>query len=296
MPTLHIVIPTIDSREWLLEALKSVYDSHATEITDGNVLVTVIDDFSQFSFFSQADASYFVNLELIRNPRRFGLVEVFNQSISLCRGDLLQIMGHDDRMLSGFYKQLVSHWQSNNDCAIFVSGVEVIDSNSLISKSIADHIKNYLTPRSAKNGAQVIGGQRALVRLLVGNFLYFPALVFNINCLTDIRFSEEAGVALDLDLICRLLLNGNHFMVYSESVVFQYRRSKLSYSGITGLTKKRFLEEKTVVSNIAILAKDKGWLIAWIMANVAFSVRAAEIFRLLTKFASSLHIVRSNRV
>ena len=296
MPILHIIIPTIDSRSWLLEALQSIYVSHPSEIANGTILVTVIDDCSQFSFFSQSDASQFLNLELIHNQRRFGLAGVFNQSVSLCRGDLLQIMGHDDRILPGFYKQLVANWLKNGECSVFALGVEVIDLNSNISKPFVDRIKQYLTPRASKYSPQIIGGQGALVKLLIGNFLYFPALVFNFNKISNFSFSKKAGVALDLDLICRLLLDENSISIFSGSVFFQYRRSTLSYSGISGSTKRRYLEEKAVVTEIANLARDKGWLTAYLMAHAALAIRAAEIFRLVKKFTYIFHFVRIKHV
>jgi glycosyltransferase involved in cell wall biosynthesis len=296
MPILHIIIPTIDSRSWLLEALESIYVSHPTEIADGTILVTVIDDCSEFSFFSQADASQFLNLELIHNQSRLGLAGVFNQSISICRGDLLQIMGHDDKVLPGFYRQLVSNWRKHGECAIYALGVEVIDLNSNIFSPFVDRIKQYLTPRGSRYSPQIIGGQRALVKLLIGNFLYFPGLVFNFDKISNFRFSQKAGVALDLDFICRLLINENFLSIFNGCFFFQYRRSALSYSGILGSTKKRYLEEKAVVVEIAKLAWNKGWFTACLVGHVALAIRAAEIFRLFKKCTYIFHFVRIKHV
>lgn len=142
-------------------------------------------------------------------------------------------------------------------------GVTVIGPAGSRSTPLADRMKHALAPRRER----LLGGDRLAASLLIGNWLYFPAISWRTDVLREKSFRQDMQTALDLDLELRIIFDGGR-LAWSHVPAFHYRRHDASASSLTALSGDRFDEERCVFSWARTRARELGWRRSALAARV----------------------------
>lgn len=287
-PQLHILIPTFGDTSYFKETLLSIKSTFGARIREGLVLVTVVDDSRETEFKSILKTFGDPNFEYIRNEKRLGLEGNFNQCLLLARAQYTMFVGCDDFFLPGFYEQFCRLVQK--PAQIYALGVEVVNEFSKQKKGLIDVTKHLLTPGSNNNEEKVHSGDAFLARLLLGNFLYFPSLIWETKSIKNYKFDANAGVVVDLELIARMILDGHGILISKRPPVFAYRRHLGSESSIQKFTNQRFLSERSLSYQLAGNAKELGWWKSYLFGRLLITARIHYLIsRIEFRFHDKFH-------
>jgi glycosyltransferase involved in cell wall biosynthesis len=270
-PQLHILIPTYGDSSYFKETLISIKSTFGVSIQEGLVIVSVIDDSREKLFESILEAFGEPNFEYIRNKERLGLEGNFNRCLELTRGQYTMFLGCDDFFLPGFYEEFCRVVQK--PAHIYALGVKVVNEFGRQSRSLVDLSKKLLTPGIGENVEKAHSGDRFLARLLIGNFLYFPSLIWETKSLKNYKFDSNAGVVVDLELIARMLFDGHSILISKRPQSFAYRRHLRSESSIQKFTKQRFQGERSLSYALARKAMEMGWWRSFLFGRLLLTAR-----------------------
>lgn len=235
--------------------LRTAVDSVLTQ-DDPNWRLVVIDD----CYPDQSVPAYFATLgdprvSYIRNERNVGITENFRRAVAAAQGTHAVILGSDDLLHPTYVSRMRAMVARHPDVDVFQLGVEVIDGAGRPRRSLADEVKlRLLTPRRART-FRAEGMARSL---LVGDWLYWPSLLFRTERLREIDFRDDLPIILDLALLVDIAFAGGSLR-YEPGVAFSYRRHDDSLSQKTILDGTRFDDERAYYRSIAAQAKDLGW-------------------------------------
>lgn len=250
----HLTVPAYGDDAYLREAVASVLaqDSDAW-------LLTVLDDGPA----DDALAAWFAALgdprvEYRHNPVRLGINRNFQQCLEVARAPWVTLVGADDRLLPGYVSAVSGMARQRPDLAWIQPSVRVVDDAGRPVSTRADAVKARLMPPASAEGFTVLGGEDLTRSLLVGNWMYFPAVAFNREAVLPHGFREGRDIVLDVDLYLRLLVEGAQ-AAYLDDVQFEYRRHGASLSSTQALTGARFAEERAFFHEAAATLDRIGW-------------------------------------
>ncbi|HET8969537.1 MAG TPA: glycosyltransferase family 2 protein [Candidatus Nanopelagicales bacterium] len=249
MSPMTVVIPAFGDTPELREAVASVLGQDSDDWT-----LLVLDDGPP----DGALAGWFGGLDprvrYQHNPNRLGINRNFQQALDLASGDLLVMLGADDRLLPSYVRVMGAAAAAHPAAAWLHPGVQVIDERGAVCRPLADRVKARLSVREPG----LHGGQELAASLLRGNWMYFPAITFRAETARRHGFRPGYEIVLDLDLYLRLLLAGES-AVLVPTVCFQYRRHRASLSSEQRTTGQRFDEEQQYFLAQARLLDEFGW-------------------------------------
>ena len=191
----------------------------------------------------------------VRNERNVGITENFRRAAAAARGDHVVILGSDDLLHPTYVSRMRAVADAHRDVDVIQLGVEVIDGQGVPRRSLADQVKlRLLTPRHAKT----FRAEDMARSLLVGNWLYWPSLLFRTERLREIDFRDDLPIILDLALLIDIAFAGGALR-YEPGIAFAYRRHDESLSQKTILDGTRFDDERAYYRATAAEAKARGW-------------------------------------
>ena len=240
-----MLIPAYGPSPFLSEAIGSVLDA-----ADDAIRVTVVDDGTPGEDVRRVADGFGSRLEYLRLPT--------NRGVAASVGDYTVLMGSDDVMEPWYFDEIRSLADQYDRPAMILPKVTVIDSAGLPVTPLADRVKGWLSPRG---GRQLLEGEALATRLLLGDWLYFPAIAWRTDVLQRHPFRPDLDTALDLDLLLRVVFAGER-LAWSPRRSFRYRRHDSSASSVTALEGARFEEENDVYRWSAEEARARGWRVA----------------------------------
>lgn len=258
---LEIFITYYGAPEYLKTAIGSVLEQ-----SDPSWNLTVVDD-----CFPGNDAEKFINqmnderLRYIKNGENLGVSETFNRCVELSTADFLVIMGHDDALDPTFVSTAKWLCTKFSDVDIIQPGVRVIGSNGRHRRSLADFFKSRLS--STLPDDLELSGDTLSRSLMIGNWAYFPSLIWRRETLANYRFRADLTICQDLDLISRIVSNGGS-MVKNSKATFRYRRHSNSLSALGGQSGEIFAQERRLYSELHATFASKGMLSSSFWARV----------------------------
>lgn len=247
---LEILIPYFGDRAPLEEAVTSVLGQTRTDWR-----LIVVEDGDQ-----RQDAAHWLaslddpRVRHVLNPTRLGVAGNFQRCLDLAQAELITFMGCDDRLLPRYVERAVEVMEARPGAAAVLPGVDIIDEDGAASATLTDRVKSWLRP----DDGQVLAGEAMLARLCDGNWTYFPATCWRRSAVATHGFRQDMRVALDLDLLASLVLDGHQFVVLREPL-FEYRRHSASVSSATRHDDTRFEEERRLHAELRAKAAHRGW-------------------------------------
>ena len=269
-PLLHVMIPAYGKSPYLRQTLESAVKHLPLEVP-----ITVIEDPSSESSIESL-VKEFPRVQYQKNNERLGIGGNFNKSIELSTGVYTQICGSDDIFLDNPLKDFDTEKLSQPDIAAVGLDVEVINETGKIVKTIPDLVKRILRPSLKK--ITVFKNDKIFSNLMIGDWLYFPAIFWKTETLKQTKFDGNFHTAMDLDVFIRLLSNDQK-LAFIKSKVLGYRRHSQSASSLYAKSIGRFDEEFLCHKNALEIARRKNWKTGAILAQLALTVRLHAIMQ-----------------
>jgi GT2 family glycosyltransferase len=277
-PLLHVMIPAYGKSPYLRQTLESAVKNLPLEVP-----ITVIEDPSE-----EADLEELVNefprVEFYRNATRLGIAGNFNQSIKKSTGMFTQICGSDDVFISNPLSDLPKEFLDDESISTIALDVKIIGNTDFEINALPDLVKKIIRPKI--NKFRLFENEKIFNNLMVGDWLYFPAILWRTQTLMDLKFSGEFHTAMDLDVLIRLLAK-DYKIAFVKNKVLAYRRHNQSASSLYAKSIGRIDEEIACHRQAKELARIKNWETGAILAQLAPTVRLHALMRSMTLVFSS---------
>lgn len=266
-PLLHIFIPVYGVSPFLKETLDSV-----TKNTAIDVPVTVIEDKSKF-FGNEEIVKQFPRVSYIKNDMRLGIAKNFQKCAQISEGSYTQIIGSDDNYEPIDIRDELQQYQNESiDVVIFKAHLFTR------RKSLVDFIKFWISKAIETN--KTLDNQKLLSSLAIGDWTYFPAIVWSTEKLLKFPFDEKMESAMDFDLKIKLIKDNSKF-VYSRNFIVKYRRHAESQSSKSAVLGSRFEEEIECLKIVKEHAKYKNWKSTEILSYIGLTLRIHILYTFL---------------
>ena len=219
----------------------------------------------------------------VRADPGHGMGANWNRCLDLAQTELVTLLHADDELLPDYCMQMQAAAAAAPRAAAVFCGATIIGANGAPRFSFADYVKKWLTPPG--EGPILLAGESGLRLLLRGNFVMCPTLCWRRSVLAQRRFAPGLRQVQDLELMCRLLLEGES-LVGARFVAYAYRRHETSATALQSESLLRFEEESALYEAVAKTARARGWLAA------AKTAEARRIIRLHLLFRMGLDLVK----
>lgn len=261
----HVLVPAYGPSSYLGQSLRS-----ALAAADESTLVTVVDDGTPDDVIERTVAEVAHRVEYVRLDTNRGVAGAFQACAELSRGTYTVIVGSDDELGHGFFRELRELVGRFGQVEMLTTAVDVVDASGTSTLPLADRIKRWIGPGGDE--PRLISGQRLVASLAVGNWLYFPAVAWRTDVLLQHGFRQDMTTAVDLDLEMRVVLGGGA-LARSPRPAFRYRRHEASVSTRTAVSGSRFAEERMLYRWIGAESRRRGWVVAAAAAAVRPTTR-----------------------
>jgi glycosyltransferase involved in cell wall biosynthesis len=269
-PLLHVIIPAFGKSPYLRQTLES-----ATKYLPLEVPITVIEDPSD-EFNLRTIVKEFPRVSYFQNEKKLGIGGNFNKAIETSTGVFTQICGSDDILLKNPLESLIFKNLNYSETCAIAFDVKIINEIGRRSITMTDLVKRLIRPK-IKDFA-VLDNKKLFSSLMLGDWLYFPVILWRTETLKQIRFDGNFHTAMDLDIFIRLLDNDKR-IAFIKSKTLGYRRHDQSASSLYAKSIGRFEEEFLCHKNALEVARNKKWRTGAILAQLALTVRLHAIMQ-----------------
>jgi glycosyltransferase involved in cell wall biosynthesis len=264
------MIPAYGKSPYLRQTLESAVKHLPLEVP-----ITVIEDPSEEADLENV-VKDFPRVEYIRNKVRLGIGGNFTNSIKKSTGVFTQICGSDDIFIGNPLEKLTEVFVGDQKVSVIGFDVKVINDKNKEVKALPDVVKKLLRPKI--ENFVVFSNSKIFSNLMLGDWLYFPAILWRTETVKNYEFSGDFHTAMDLDILIRLL-NADKKIVFIKSKVLGYRRHSQSASSLYAKSIGRFDEEFLCHKNALEIARRKNWKTGAFLAQLALTVRLHAIMQ-----------------
>ena len=272
-PLLHVMIPAYGKSPHLEETLIS-----ACKNLGDTVLISVVEDPSKINVIKDIVEKFEPRVNYIKNEKRLGIANNFNRCLEISQGVYTQICGHDDLIIKDPTVHLENIVKEGVKASSLVFSAKVLDNSRNKKLKLADLAKYILKPR--EKTLKKMNNKKFLERLMMGYWIYFPAVLWQTEVSRKYRFDEQFKSAMDLDFFIDMNINKEEF-IFKDEVIVAYRRHENSASSQNTISGDRFFEEIKCHRKVANYAKSMKYRKLVFLAKIALSVRANAIITTL---------------
>jgi len=264
-----VVIPFGGNLEFLIETVESVITQdypfwHLCILDDD----TKIKDL--YIYIAQINNP---KISIIRYKSKLGITKVFDESISVFKNQWGVILGADDILDRHYLHEMSLAIKQFPESTLIHPTVKVINSRGQKVQPFVDIFKKIL---KGKVKIGVFPKARLSKSLAIGNWMYLGACVFSTKFLKENRFNPDFQIAMDYELILRMVTI-NAPIVYWPKAVFFFRRHSESYSNSAKNLDLRLKEELTIMEAYSKQLKERGKYFAAAFARAGLSMRVYYI-------------------
>jgi glycosyltransferase involved in cell wall biosynthesis len=216
----------------------------------------------------------------VRNNDNLGLGGNWNRGLDVATTDLVTILHADDELEPSYAEIVLAAHGRHPDAVAVHCRARIIGTGGNPVFSLPDVVKRWGRPYTG--GRDLVSrGDAGLASLLRVNVIVCPTLCFRRGRLDGRRFDGRWGMVLDLDLVARLLLDGDT-LVGVPDVAFRYRRHPESETSTMNASAVRFEEELALYDELASRTAARGWTRSARAARTKVMVRAHLLYRAAT--------------
>lgn len=215
------------------------------------------------------------------NPATLGMVGNWNRALDEAETALVTLLHADDRLRPDYAETVLQLAAAHPEAVAVATGAAIIDAAGRSSWSAADAYKRLLVPRGEPWRLAGEAGLRALLR---GDFVMCPTLCWRTARLGARRFEAGWRQVQDLELLTRLLLEGEA-IVGTRHPAYAYRRHEASATALQSESLVRFDEELALYDRLAAAAAARGW------PRAARAARRKAIVRLHLGFRAATDLL-----
>jgi glycosyltransferase involved in cell wall biosynthesis len=268
-----IAIPFYTGQAYLREAIESVLAQDSARW-----LLIVVDDHGPEHGTRALVESYGdARISYQRNEHNLGMAGNWNRCIENARSPLVTLLHSDDRLLPGYVRQMTEAHERHPDAVIVHSRARIIDDEGRPKFSLADSVKRLTRPRPT-SGWYVTAGEDGARRLMLGNFVMCPTCCYRVDRLPAAPFEPRWKMVLDLDLLIRLVFQGNA-IVGTVETLYEYRRHAMNATERYTESLLRFEEEVALYDEVAAEANSYGWRRAGRVARAKRIIKLNLVYR-----------------
>lgn len=219
---------------------------------------------------------------VIEHDSNRGPARTWNEGIETFLKDssvsLITIVHADDVLQPDFLKHSVKAHESNPDCAVVHTAVMTIGPTGQPVLRLRDFVKRLNRPIAKK--AQFLSvGDKGLAKILRGNFVFCPTMSFKAGRIENYRFAENYKMVLDLDLVSRMLMNGESVVGLTRRL-YKYRRHSQSLTEQYTRDVSRFEEEVSLYQQLSIRGSEIGFHATAAAARWRLAIRIHLVLRM----------------
>lgn len=245
-----IAIPYYSGRTYLIEAVHSV---RAQTRCDWRLIV--VDDAGPEPAGDEIAALGDERIEYVRSPANLGLAGNWSECLRRSRTELVTLLHADDRLAPTYLAAVLAAADRHPDAAAVFTDSVVIGPAGEPLRSLPDLVKRFARrPR----GDHVVRGDADLASILANNYVFCPTLCYRRSMVGEAPFDGRWKMVIDLDLVARLLLDGDE-LVGVRAPLYEYRRHGGNQTAVLTANALRFEEELALYREIAEAAETKGW-------------------------------------
>lgn len=272
-PKIDIMIPHYGDTASLRVAIDSVlvqkYQNWRMVIVDDGGSNETEDLVRQIALSTQNQVKY------IKNPTNLGFAKNFQRCLDLVESDWFVMMGNDDKMMPNFLEQFAK--LKNEDFDFYQPAVIEIDDSGKPVKTRAFKMKKRLSPKAEG----IYSGEKLAASLMVGNWLYFPSIIWRSAAAQKYGFQNQFGDLVDMRLELDIILGGGKLYFDKSQPSFCYRRHKNSASSVNARNGQHRNDEKLFYAWCKQQFQQKGWKKAKLQAQIQITSRIKRLIDLL---------------
>jgi len=179
-------------------------------------------------------------ISYVRNDVNLGLAGNWNKALSLADTKFVTIFHCDDELETHYVSTMTNLMDRHPQAVAGHCRVQLIDDNGQPTRTLADAVKGWLTPRFTNEIATF--GDSGLRTLARANWIFCPTLCFRRAMLPAAPFDARWQFVVDLDAMKRLIVAG-HTIVGTSEVAYRYRRHHHNQTRRLGASFRRHDEE-----------------------------------------------------
>lgn len=249
---IDVLLPYYGTPALAQQTVRSVLDQDSPDWR----LVVVDDAYPDPAFGRWVQDLRHDQVTYLRNETNLGVSGNFRRCVELATADHLVIVGGDDILLPHYVRTVEGCLRHHPDVALVQPGVRVIDQHGDATRPLPDRVKRWLTPRGT--GERIVSGESLVTSLLLGDWMYFPAITWRRDLLQLHPFRQDLHTTLDLALLLDLAFEGHDFLV-CDVEAFGYRRHSSSASSVEARSTARFAEERAIYAAAELRCRTLGW-------------------------------------
>ena len=281
MSLFGFVVPFFSDEKYLEQMLKSV----AAQNTDQWFCVVVDDSGRPNEAELTVRSMGNPKISYLRNETNLGLAKCWNvglEHLSANFSPSIVAVVHADDVLEANFIEASQKAHSDNPNAIAVhTSVTVVDEDNKKRFSFPDFIKFHVAPYKHSRSIAT-SGDSGLASVLRGNFVFCPTVSFKTEFISLPLFNPKWNMAVDLELISRLLLDGQTIIGIPD-FVYRYRRHRNNLTSQLTDTTARFVEEIAFYKQVSVECKEKGFQKSALVASRLTMVRLHILYRVIQK-------------
>ena len=274
-------MPFFSDEKYLEQMLKSI----AAQNTDQWVSVVVDDSGRPNEAELTVRSMGNPKISYLRNEHNLGLGKCWNVGLEYLSTNFspsVVAVVHADDVLEANFIEASQKAHSDNPNAIAVhTSVTVVDEDNKKRFSFPDFIKFHVAPYKHSRSIST-SGDSGLASVLRGNFVFCPTVSFKSKFISLPLFNPQWNMAVDLELISRLLLDGQT-IVGIPDFVYRYRRHRNNLTSQLTDTTARFVEEIAFYKQVSVECKEKGFQKSALVASRLTMVRLHILYRVVQK-------------
>lgn len=213
-------------------------------------------------------------IKFTRHKENIGITNNFNFALSRASSKYCTLLGCDDILLPNYLERALTQI---NDSDFYQPKVGVIDSKNIRYLPLTDKTKRIIRPKRSGE----YSGERLAASLCIGNWLYFPSILWKTSTIKKYGFNDKYKIVEDLILEMQVVMNGGILYLDNEET-FLYRRFKDSLSSKESSSKGiRFKEESEAYSFLSMELSDLNWQKASFLAKIRMASRFNQLLNKL---------------
>jgi glycosyltransferase involved in cell wall biosynthesis len=263
---IHFALPFRGRKDYLFEVVDSLIAQN-----DANWLLSVIEN-------GRDDDSIQQWLEAFNDPRiayffnetDIGLASNFNAVMKKVHGKWAVVLGADDVLDVSYVQRMRQVIKEFPEASFIHPGVRIIDEYGNTKKPILDKVKTFISIKPKK--IRHIESNRLCASLMLGNWLYFPSICWNMDFYRKFEFDENLPQTLDFDLALKVILESKGAYFFPDTI-YSYRRHRQSISSQGALQGYRFIEERVLYRKYSEIFKSHKMYLAFLLASLRLTHR-----------------------
>jgi glycosyltransferase involved in cell wall biosynthesis len=283
LPLVTIAIPTYDRLHYLRESVAS-----ALAQTYENIEILIGNDgtVSALQQWCTQKAKEHSQIRYQKNDRNLGLAGNWNKLADNARGELITIIGDDDRLLPDFVSKSVEAMNA---------GASLVFSNHFVINGTGERLPNQTKEFTRKYGRASLqsGLVREAQKCAWSNSIPISTTLLRAADVRRLRFKEDLTNP-EVEFFVRLAAEGGKFAFNSEFLV-EYRVHPKSATASMGLTSHRLVDYLLDIPVHSELEPDKAKLLASLMVNAVSESLLAGDYALAKRLLASRYYPEHGR-